>query len=301
MKKRVWNFLPKKKALGFFEDSVVKGDWSEFIPKGMLRFISAFKGDKAEDSIHIEVEGIRESRDYDKAEAQLSTAHKPVLRLHSQKWWNTKSPLKLQVRHYHKSSKQLEEEVLGNEIGIQEIQKPFRFTIGSSNFGKIRFGDDYVDKSELVATFDNSGHEVCVNTFPRRFQKTTNLSTIEHFYGIEVDEEGRALPVEERNHSALFAGGKAVSVDGTAKFLKPLKVSAYPDVMSKMGTVPVISADFQGVSGDSYETALVGIKDAVYNAVAKHKYLKFSSKVGDSFKFQRFIDFLKMVILQKLN
>lgn len=169
MKKRVWNFLPKKKALGFIEDSVVKGDWSEFIPKGMLRFISAFKGDKAEDNIHIEVEGIRESRDYGKAEVQLSTGHKPVLGLHSQKWWNTKSPLKLQVRHYHKSSKQQEEEVLGSEIGIQETQKPFRFTIGSSNFGKIRFGDDYVDKSELVVAFDNSGHEVCVNTFPRRF------------------------------------------------------------------------------------------------------------------------------------
>lgn len=87
------------------------------------------------------------------------------------------------------------------------------------------------------------------------------------------------LPVEERKHLALFAGGKAVSVDGTAKFLKPLKVSAYPDVMSKMGTVPVISADFQGVSGDSYETAFAGVRGVLHNTWNKHAYLLKSPKL----------------------
>ena len=127
--------------------------------------------------------------------------------------------------------------------------------------------------------FNNSGHEVCVNTFPRRFQKSTNVSTLKSFYSIEVDEAGEPLSLEARKNPVLFTGGEAVGIDGTAKFLNPLKVSAYPDIMRMQGAIPVISADFQGVSGESYEAVFSGVKGVLHDTWNQHVYLLKSTKL----------------------
>ncbi len=153
-----------------------------------------------------------------------------------------------------------------------------RFTTGINDFRELRLSDEYVDKSEIVYAFEYSGSKVCANTFPRRFLKTTNLNTLEEFYRIEVDEMGIPLPLEARQNPALFAGGEVV-VDGTARLLESLKIAAHPEIMGKLGTVPVISLDLKGVSGDSYENALVTMKAAMHFAWDKHDYLANSDKL----------------------
>ena len=167
------------------------------------------------------------------------------------------------------------EEVIEKETTLPTTH---RFIIGSNQFRELRLSDEYVDKSEIVSAFEYSGYKVCVNTFPRRFLKTTNLRTLEDFYRIEVDEVGEPLPAEERQNTALFAGGE-VTVDNAVRFLEPLNVAAYPNIMSKLGTKPVISIDLKGVSGGSYEDALVTMKSAMHFAWDNHDYLANSKKL----------------------
>jgi hypothetical protein len=179
------------------------------------------------------------------------------------------------------------EEVIEEETTLPTTHK---FTIGTNNFVKLRLSDEYVDKSKIVSAFEYSGYEVCVNTFPRRFLKTTNLRTLEEFYRIEVDEIGEPLPVEERQNTALFAGGE-VTVDNGVRYLEPLKIATYPDIMSKLGTIPVISVDLKGVSGNSYDKALSGMKNALYQTCVQHKYL-LKSKNLDSDDAEIFGDYV---------
>ncbi|MEM6339311.1 MAG: AAA family ATPase [Pseudomonadota bacterium] len=293
MRRKVWELLRKKEVSDKL-DNAVKSAWYKFTPTdGIFKFSSAFVNPDSRVSDTIKIGGSYTDADeyfelVDKQEidrSHLETHPTKVRWLDSNKGTaHTKFPLNVQVRNYHTSSINFQkwEEDVENGLDVsEEVGKPdaFKFTIGSSNFSKLRFGDDYVDKSEFVVAFNNSGHEVCVNAFPRRFQKSTNLSTIEHFYGIEVDEAGEPLPFEERKNPVLFTGGKAVGIDGTSRFLKPLKVAAYPDIMRLQRTMPVISTDFQKVSGESYSSALSGIKSVLHDAWNQHGYLLKSTKL----------------------
>lgn len=314
MRRKVWRLL-KKKDVSDKLDYAVKSAWYKFAPvDGVFKFASAFWNldPKVSDRFEI-IDSNTESDKYvelaekrvsDRRHVETYSIKRYWLNSHSETTY-TKFPLNFQIRNYHTSSKKWKKEdvTVDSEDGLdtpKEPEKPkaFKFTIGSSDFRELRFGDDYVDKTEFIAAFENSGYKVCVNTFPRRFQKSTNLSTIEHFYDIEVDEVGEPLPFEERKNPVLFTGGESLGIDGTSRLLDPLKVSAYPDIMRLQGTIPVISADFQGVSGNSYEKSLTKVKQVIHSAAAKHTYLASSDRVNwDSlkykFKFQRFIKFLE--------
>ena len=69
----------------------------------------------------------------------------------------------------------------------------FKEAIGSSLFQKLRQSKYYIDKSMFCKAFYDSSHETLLNTFPRRWCKSSNLDQLKSFYTIEVDENGNEL------------------------------------------------------------------------------------------------------------
>lgn len=151
--------------------------------------------------------------------------------------------------------------------------------VGTSSFKELRFSDSFIDKSELISTFDQGSDKVCLNTFPRRFLKSSNLSMLKEFYRIEVDAEGNPLPKEQCQNSPLFIGGEVRNLDKEIVTLDPLKITDYPKIMKKQGSLPVISVDLKNISGNSYEDCLVKLREALHNTYFKHKYLCHSLKL----------------------
>lgn len=149
--------------------------------------------------------------------------------------------------------------------------------LGTSDFKKIRLlSDAFIDRSEFVKTWYEEGHQVCLNTYPRRFFKSTLEDTVKTFFEVEVDELGVPLAVEERQNRKLFEGGEVYveNLDRTL-LLEPLAIASNARMMRLQGEVPVISVDFKDVSG----AALSGMKKLVHRAFLDHKYLLHSIKL----------------------
>ena len=107
--------------------------------------------------------------------------------------------------------------------------------IGIQDFEEIRTRDTfYVDKTDFIQDWWNSGDDITLITRPRRFGKTLNMSMMNCFFSNKY--AGR---------SDLFEG---------------LKVWEDEEFRKLQGTFPVIFITFAGVKGTSYKSTLFMIK-----------------------------------------
>lgn len=99
--------------------------------------------------------------------------------------------------------------------------------IGIQSFEKIRENDYfYIDKTDFIREWWESGDDVTLITRPRRFGKTLNMSMLEQFFSVDY-----------ANRGALFEG---LSIWNSEK---------YRDLQ---GTYPVISLSFARVKETNY-------------------------------------------------
>ena len=91
----------------------------------------------------------------------------------------------------------------------------------------------YIDKTDFIKEWWDSGDSVTLITRPRRFGKTLNMSMIEHFFSVNYADRGD-----------LFEG---------------LSIWQHEDYRLIQGTYPVISLSFAGIKEDNY----VATKDKI--------------------------------------
>lgn len=108
--------------------------------------------------------------------------------------------------------------------------------IGIQDFGKVIENNYfYIDKTNFIKEWWESGDDVTLITRPRRFGKTLNMSMVEHFFSVKYVGRGD-----------LFEGlsiWQEKSSDGDYKY------------RSLQGTYPVISLTFANVKEREYATA----------------------------------------------
>ena len=149
---------------------------------------------------------------------------------------------------------------------------------GTNDFKTLLLNSDvFVDKSLLIKEVIENSASVVLITRPRRWGKSLNMDMIEKFLTIEVDQEGKALPQEQRINNKLFTGGVVDLglTTGRKKTLKKLKIAEYSEIMSEyQGQFSVISISFKDVKGRSYQEIQDGVKDQITGLYEKHKYLE---------------------------
>ena len=119
-----------------------------------------------------------------------------------------------------------------------------RVAIGIQQFDKLREGNYfYVDKTNFIKEWWESGDEVTLIARPRRFGKTLTMSMAEHFFSVKYKSSGE-----------LFEG---LSIWEDEKY------------RNLQGTYPVISLSFAGVKEQDYLSAkqrICALIAEVYNA-----------------------------------
>ena len=119
-----------------------------------------------------------------------------------------------------------------------------RVAIGIQQFDKLREGNYfYVDKTNFIKEWWESGDDVTLIARPRRFGKTLTMSMVDHFFS-----------VKHKNCGDLFEG---LSIWEDEKYRK------------LQGTYPVISLSFAGVKEQDYLSAkqrICALIAEVYNA-----------------------------------
>ena len=157
------------------------------------------------------------------------------------------------------------------------INQP-KILTGTDDFKTLLLNSDvFVDKSLLIKEVIENSASVVLITRPRRWGKSLNMDMIEKFLTIEIDQEGRPLPQEQRINNKLFTGGKIDLglVTGRNKMLKKLKIAECLDIMSEyQGQFPVISISFKDVKGSNYQAIVEGIKKQITKIYGRHKYLE---------------------------
>lgn len=122
----------------------------------------------------------------------------------------------------------------------------------------------YVDKTHFITEWLRSESKVTLITRPRRFGKTTMLSTVENFF------------------DPRFAGHP--------EYFEKLKVWKDADSRHLYGTVPVISVSFGSCKGNDYGQAIRGMVNNLYNMYeAYHELLQSDSLDEDDRQEYRFI------------
>ena len=128
--------------------------------------------------------------------------------------------------------------------------------IGIQDFGKIIENDYfYIDKTDFIKEWWNSGDEVTLIARPRRFGKTLTISMVEQFFSVKY--AGR---------SDLF---KNLSIWQEEKF------------HAMQGTYPVISLSFANIKEKTYETTRRKICQLLANLYTHHSFLLESDKMTD--------------------
>ena len=103
-----------------------------------------------------------------------------------------------------------------------------KVAIGIQSFEKLREGNYfYVDKTDFIREWWDSGDDVTLITRPRRFGKTMNMSMLEAFFSVDYADRGD-----------LFAG---LSIWENEKYRKI------------QGTYPVIFLSFARIKEKTYE------------------------------------------------
>lgn len=137
---------------------------------------------------------------------------------------------------------------VGIEFIIEDVIMARTISIGAQNFAKIREnGYFYVDKTDFIRQWWESGDDVTLITRPRRFGKTLNMSMIQCFCspaykdkdlfdGLSIrnwdryDELRGQVPVI----SISFAKVKTDNVAGMKQYMKRILSDAYTDYRSIM-------------------------------------------------------------------
>ena len=137
-------------------------------------------------------------------------------------------------------------------IGIQDFEK-----IIKNNYF-------YVDKTDFIIEWWESGDDVTLINRPRRFGKTLNMSMVEKFFSVDYAKR-----------SDLFKG------------LSIWENEKYRDLQ---GTYPVISLSFANIKERDYQTTRKKICQTITELYVKYSFLLDSQKLeqGD-------IDFFKRV------
>ena len=108
-------------------------------------------------------------------------------------------------------------------------------SVGTQNFQSLREkGYFYIDKTNFIKEWWESGDEVTLITRPRRFGKTLNMSMLECFFSMKYKER-----------SDLFEG---LNIWGEEKYRK------------LQGTYPVIFLSFADVKQANYKDAVKKLK-----------------------------------------
>ncbi len=137
--------------------------------------------------------------------------------------------------------------------------------IGSQDFEKVRVNNNfYIDKTNFIREWWESGDEVTLITRPRRFGKTLNMSMLEKFFSIQY-----------ANRGDLFEGlsiWKEKSPNGEYKYGKI------------QGTYPVLFISFAGIKENSFEGARENICRTIEEQYNKHDYLLDSGLLNEKEK-----------------
>ena len=137
--------------------------------------------------------------------------------------------------------------------------------IGSQDFEKVRVNNNfYIDKTNFIREWWESGDEVTLITRPRRFGKTLNMSMLEKFFSIQY-----------ANRGDLFEGlsiWKEKSPNGEYKYRKI------------QGTYPVLFISFAGIKENSFEGARENICRTIEEQYKKHDYLLDSGLLNEKEK-----------------
>ena len=128
--------------------------------------------------------------------------------------------------------------------------------IGIQSFEKVIEGNYfYVDKTEFIREWWESGDDVTLITRPRRFGKTLNMSMLEQFFSIQYKDRGD-----------LFEG---LSIWSDEKYRK------------LQGTYPVISLSFARVKETDFEKTKIKICEIITNLYIKYQFVRDSEVLTD--------------------
>ena len=131
--------------------------------------------------------------------------------------------------------------------------------IGIQDFEKIRERNCfYVDKTDFIKEWWESGDDVTLIARPRRFGKTLNMSMLHQFFSVEY-----------ANRGDLFEG---LSIWNEEKYRK------------LQGTYPVIYLSFANIKENDFETTSYRIRQFLMNLYEKHSFLRECDLLSDSEK-----------------
>ena len=127
-------------------------------------------------------------------------------------------------------------------IGIQDFEK----VIQSNSF--------YIDKTNFIKEWWDSGDEVTLITRPRRFGKTLNMSMIEQFFSVNY-----------ANREDLFEG---------------LSIWQHEEYRQLQGIYPVISLSFASIKETDFKSTSLKIRELLKKTYQKNDYLLESDKLS---------------------
>ena len=131
--------------------------------------------------------------------------------------------------------------------------------IGIQDFEKIRERNCfYVDKTDFIKEWWESGDDVTLIARPRRFGKTLNMSMLHQFFSVEY-----------ANRGDLFEG---LSIWNEEKYRE------------MQGTYPVIYLSFANIKENDFETTSYRIRQFLMNLYEKHSFLRECDLLSDSEK-----------------
>ncbi len=120
--------------------------------------------------------------------------------------------------------------------------------IGIQDFGDlIRKGYFYIDKTDFIREWWESGDSVTLITRPRRFGKTLNMNMLEYFFSVDYAEQGE-----------LFEG---------------LSIWEHEEYRKIQGTYPVISLSFANVKEKDFLSTKERIAQIIADLYIQHDFL----------------------------
>ena len=138
-----------------------------------------------------------------------------------------------------------------NEEALKQKERRFmarEVAIGIQDFSTIIEGNYYyVDKTNFIKEWWESGDSVTLITRPRRFGKTLNMSMLEQFFSIDYADKGE-----------VFEG---------------LSIWQEEKYRELQGTYPVISLSFAGIKEDNYAITKSKIYDLLRNLYSDYEFL----------------------------
>ena len=122
-------------------------------------------------------------------------------------------------------------------------------SIGKQDFASLRENHYfYVDKTDFIRQWWESGDDITLITRPRRFGKTLNMSMLNCFFSRQYAEKGTIL--------------EGLSIWKQEKYRR------------LQGTYPVIFLSFADVKQNNYQDAVQKIKNIIVDAYRQHRYLE---------------------------